>query len=428
MIQDRNRPEVSLEPPPVRWWKRLLRILTAVVIVLIGITGANYLQKSASKPQRRPPVKWVPVVETQPLQSMAHRVVVTAMGAVVPARTVVLESRVSGQVVAINPEFAEGGFLKQGDSVIRLDDADYKLALAQSKSDLAKAEFELKLELGRQQVAQREWQLLGSTRKGKESESDLALRKPHLDKAMADVESAKATVEKAALDLERTRINAPFNAIVRSKFVDVGSQVSAQKPLGELVGTDAYWVQASIPVDRLEWIQIPQLTGETGSVAKIHYAGGHAVEGKVIRLMGDLASEGRMARILIEVKDPLRTKPGRQTVPPLLIGEYVRAEVEGRQLDGVFVVPRTALRDDSTVWIMNTDRTLSIRTVAPVWRDERTVVLQNDLHAGELLIVSDLPAPVEGMELQPKPAHSQASATVDVTEDRKNEGPERERP
>jgi len=245
---------------------------------------------------------------------------------------------------------------------------------------------------------------------------------------MADVESAKATVEKAALDLERTRINAPFNAIVRSKFVDVGSQVSAQKPLGELVGTDAYWVQASIPVDRLEWIQIPQLTGETGSVAKIHYAGGHAVEGKVIRLMGDLASEGRMARILIEVKDPLRTKPGRQTVPPLLIGEYVRAEVEGRQLDGVFVVPRTALRDDSTVWIMNTDRTLSIRTVAPVWRDERTVVLQNDLHAGELLIVSDLPAPVEGMELQPKPAHSQASATVDVTEDRKNEGPERERP
>jgi hypothetical protein len=96
-------------------------------------------------------------------------------------------------------------------------------------------------------------------------------------------------------------------------------------------------------------------------------------------------------------------------------------------LKDVFVVPRAALRNDSTVWIMNTDKTLSIRTVSPVWRDERTVVLQNDLHAGELLIVSDLPAPVEGMELQPKPAHSQASTTVDVTEDRKSGGPERER-
>ena len=428
MIQNRTRPEVLLEPPPVRWWKRLLRILAAVVIVLIGIAGATYLQKSASTPQRRPPAKWVPLVETQPLQSVAHRVVVAAMGEVVPARTVVLESRVSGQVVAINPEFAEGGFLKKGDSVIRLDDADYRLALAQSKSDLAKAEFELKLELGRQQVAQREWQLLGSTRKGKESESDLALRKPHLDKAMADVASAKATVEKAALDLERTRINTPFNAIVRSKLVDVGSQVSAQEPLGELVGTDAYWVQASIPVDRLQWIRIPQLAGETGSVAKIRYAGGHAVGGKVIRLMGDLASEGRMARILIEVKDPLRHKADRQTAPPLLIGEYVRAEVEGRRLKDVFVVPRAALRNDSTVWIMNTDRTLSIRPVSPVWRDERTVVLQNDLHAGELLIVSDLPAPVEGMELQPKPARNQASTTVDVAEDRISGGPERERP
>jgi hypothetical protein len=136
--------------------------------------------------------------------------------------------------------------------------------------------------------------------------------------------------------------------------------------------------------------------------------------------MGDLAIEGRMARILIEVKDPLRLQSGGQTAPPLLIGEYVRAEVEGRQLDGVFIVPRTALRDDSTVWIMNTDRTLSIRTVSPVWRDERTVVLKKDLHVGELLIVSDLPAPTEGMELQPKPARGQTSATVDVTEDRKN--------
>jgi hypothetical protein len=112
----------------------------------------------------------------------------------------------------------------------------------------------------------------------------------------------------------------------------------------------------------------------------------------------------------------------------LLIGEYVRAEVEGRRLNDVFVIPRAALRNDSTVWIMSTDRTLSIRTVSPVWRDERTVVLQNDLHTGELLIVSDLPAPVEGMELQPKPAHNQASTTVDVTEDRKSGGPERERP
>jgi RND family efflux transporter MFP subunit len=418
VIQNRKQPQVSLEPPPVRWWKRLLRILVAVVIVLIAIAGATYLQKSVPKPQKRPPAKWVPVVETQPLRSTAHQVTVSAMGTVVPARVVVLESRVSGQVVSVSPDFVEGGFLKKGDGVIRLDEADYKLALAQSKSDLINAEFEMKLELGRQQVAQREWQLLGSDRKVKESE--LALRRPHLDKARADVASAKAAVQKATLDLERTRITAPFNAIVRSKSVDVGSQVSAQEPLAELVGTDVYWVQASVPVDRLDWIRIPRLAGQSGSSVKIVYAGGHSIQGTVIRLLGDLASEGRMARILIEVKDPLRLETDRPTEPPLLIGEYVRAEVDGRRLENVFVIPRTALRDGNTVWIMSDDRTLSIREVTPAWRDEQTVVLVDDLTAGDRLVVSDLPAPVGGMELQDK---RQPPASDDVTEAGRNQEP-----
>ncbi len=301
-----NHPEISSELPPVRWWKRLLRILAAVVIVGVGIAGATYLQKSATKPQKRPPAKWVPVVETQALQRTSHGVTLTAMGTVIPARTVLLKSRVSGQVVAINPEFTDGGFLKQGSVVVQLDDSDYKLALAQRKSELVNAQYGLKLEMGRQQVAQREWQLLNGNR-GKEAfDSDLALRKPHLDKARADVDAAMAAVEKAALDLDRTRIIAPFNAVVRSKSVDVGSQVAAGESMAELVGTDAFWVQASIPVDRLEWIRIPQRKTKRAPMPKSTMPGAHAVKGTVIRLMGDLASEGRMARILIEVKDPMQ--------------------------------------------------------------------------------------------------------------------------
>ncbi len=407
--------EISSEPPPVRWWKRLLRILVAVAIVGVGITGAAYLQKSAVKPQKRPPSKWVPVVETQALQRTSHEVTLTAMGTVVPARTVLLKSRVSGQVVSINPEFTDGGFLKQGSVVVQLDDKDYKFALAQKKSELVNAQYALKLEQGRQEVAKREWQLLNGNR-GKEAfDSDLALRKPHLDKARADVDAAKAAVARAALDLDRTRVIAPFNAIVRSKSVDVGSQVSAGEAMAEMVGTDAFWIQASIPVDRLEWIRIPQRNNEPGSEVKVYYSGGHAVEGTVNRLMGDLDSEGRMARILIEVKDPMQQLGKEQTTPPLLIGEYVRVEVKGRQIEDVFVIPRTALRDGSTVWIMNDDMTLSIRNVTPVWRSDLAVVIQNDLKHGQQLIVSDLPAPVEGMAVRHKPNPEPAS-TAKTTE------------
>jgi RND family efflux transporter MFP subunit len=377
-----------------------LRILVAVVIVGVGIAGAAYLQKSTTKPQRRPPVKWVPVVETQPLQRSSQNVKVSAMGTVVPARTVLLESRVSGQVVTINPEFTEGGFLKQGSALVQLDDRDYKLALSQKKSELINAEYALKLELGRQEVAQREWRLLNGNRDGKAVDSDLALRKPHLDKAKADVTAAKAALEKASLDLGRTRIIAPFNSIVRSKSIDVGSQVSVGEPMAELVGTDAFWIQASIPLDRLEWIHIPRQNNEEGSEATVHYARGYQIKGKVIRLMGDLASEGRMARILIKVKDPMQHNSKQRNAPPLLIGEYVRVEIEGRQLDEVFVIPRSALRDGSTVWLMKDDLTLSIQKVEPIWRSDKTVVIQNDLQFGQHLIISDLPAPVDGMAIR----------------------------
>ncbi len=398
-----------------------MRILAAVAIVGVGIAGATYLQKSAARPQKRAPAKWVPVVETQPLQHTSHGVTVSAMGTVIPAQTVLLKSRVSGQVVAINPEFTDGGFLKQGSVVVKLDDSDYKLALAQKKSELVNAQYALKLELGRQTVAQREWQLLYGNR-GKEAfDSALALRKPHLDKAKADVDAAKAAVEKAALDLDRTRIIAPFNAIVRSKSVDVGSQVSAGESMAEMVGTDAFWIQASIPVDRIEWIRIPQQNKEPGSAAKVYYAGGHTAKGTVNRLLGDLDSEGRMARILIEVKDPMQRQANARLAPPLLIGEYVRVEVEGRQLDDVFVIPRTALRDGSTVWIMNDDMTLSIRKVEPLWRSDLAVVIQNDLQLGQQLIVSDLPAPVDGMAIRHKPKPEQATAAK-TTEDPNDQG------
>ena len=401
--------DITSEPPPVRWWKRLLRILVAVVIIGVGIAGAAYLQKSTTKPQRRPPVKWIPVVETQPLQRSSQNVKVSAMGTVVPARTVLLESRVSGQVVTINPEFTEGGFLKQGSVLVQLDDKDYKLALSQKKSELINAEYALKLELGRQEVAQREWRLLNGNRDGKAIDSDLALRKPHLDKAKADVTAAKAALEKASLDLGRTRIIAPFNSIVRSKSIDIGSQVSIGEPMAELVGTDAFWIQASIPLDRLEWIRIPRQKDEEGSEATVHYARGYSIKGKVIRLMGDLASEGRMARILIKVKDPMQHNAEQRNAPPLLIGEYVRVEIDGRQLDEVFVIPRSALRDGSTVWLMKEDLTLSIQKVEPIWRSDKTVVIQNDLQFGEHLIISDLPAPVDGMAIRRRPSPDQQS-------------------
>ncbi len=390
------------EPPPVRWWSRLLRILVAVLLVCAGLAGAAYLKKTAPRSRKRPPAKIVPVVEVQPLRAVRHRVVLHVMGTVVPARQVVLKSSVSGRVIRVNPEFSEGGLLKKGDWVIELDDADYRLALARRKSDLVNARHALKLEMGRQEVARREWQLLSKGGQAGTAGADkpLALRETHLEKARADVAAAEAAVEKAKLDLARTRIRAPFNAIVRAKSVDIGSQVTPQVPLAELVGTDAYWVQASVPVDRLTWIRIPRRAGQKGSAAQVACSSGHRMPGTVLRLLGDLTAKGRMAQLLIEVRDPLHLRPGQRGAPPLLIGEYVRVAIRGPALESVFVLPRAALRDNQTIWLLNGQDRLEIRPVKPVWRDARSVVLADGVADGERLVVSDLAMPVAGLQLR----------------------------
>ncbi len=399
-----NIPKHSEERSSIGWRGRMKRLAVALVIIIFGIAVAVYLIKSAPKASKRPPDKQVPVVETVVLQPTSYTVFVNAMGTVFPAHQVVLKSRVAGQVLSVHPEFVEGGLLKKGAETIQLDDTDYKLILAQRKSNVVNSQYALKLEIGRQDVAKREWKLLKDNITRSESESELALRKPHLDKAKADLAAAEATVEKAILDLNRTRIISPLNAIVRSRFVNIGSQVSPQEPLAELVGTDIYWIKASIPVGRLEWIQIPKFAGEKGAYTKIYYARGQTISGTVSRLTGDIGAEERMAKILVEVRDPLNLRGDQDNRLPLLIGEYVRLEIEGRTLEKVFKIPRTALRDNDAIWLATSDMTLGmtldIRKVTPIWKDSMAVVLQDGLNSGDQLIVSDLPAPVTGMKIR----------------------------
>jgi hypothetical protein len=132
--------------------------------------------------------------------------------------------------------------------------------------------------------------------------------------------------------------------------------------------------------------------------------------------MGDLATEGRMARILVEVADPLGLNASNQDRTPLLIGEYVRVKILGRKLNNVFQIPRTALKDNSSIWIVSENQTLEIRKVRPVWRDADVVLLQDGLTPGEQLIVSDLPAPVEGMAVRVEPLTSGIKSDQPVKE------------
>ena len=398
---DTEKKGSAAEAKPRGWWRKLCIILLCVIILGAGIAGASYINKTAPKAHKRRPPSMDPLVQVQSIQRTHERAIVRVMGTVVPALEMVLKSRVSGEIVSMHPEFVEGGYLEKGTKVLQLDPQDYELAVERKQSQVANAQYALKLELGHQEVAQREWELLKGDGPAKAQDLELALRKPHLEKARAELAAAEADLKQAKLDLARTAVRSPFNAIVRTKHVELGSHVATHDMLAELVGTDEYWVKASVPMDRLKWITIPTKMGEPGSRVRVIYGGGsqssYEREGLVIKLLGDLEAEGRMARVLVSVKDPLDQQANGTRHPPLLIGDYVRVEIEGHELKDVFKIPRTALRDNSKIWIERGDGVLHIRHVEVVWRDPQYVFLRDGFKEGERLIVSDLATPVEGM-------------------------------
>ena len=393
--------------------RKSLKIVLPVAVLIIAASVAFYMHSTAPKARRARPVREAPLVDILTVRHTTERVMIRAMGSVIPAREITLKSQVAGDVVKINPRFTEGGHLKTGEEILRIDERDYRLALAEKHSQFVNAEYALKLEMGRQDVAKREWELLNKGVPHNPLDSELALRKPHLEKAQADLEAARAALQKAELDLARTVVRAPFNCMVRTKNVDLGSRASSQDQLADLVGTDQYLVRASVPVDRLKWIAIPWGGKDQGSKTHIFYgnASGSERKGTVVRLLGDLEEEGRMARILIAVDDPLDLDSPDQTRPPLLIGEYVRVEIEGPELNDVVVLPRAALRDGTYVWVIGDGDTLDIRSVDIAWRGEEAVLVRNELRDGERIIMTGLSAPVQGMKVMVNTPTGETSAS-----------------
>ncbi|WP_457575314.1 efflux RND transporter periplasmic adaptor subunit, partial [Desulfomarina sp.] len=223
------------------------------ILVLAGgsITAVHFLNTAPRiKPKQR--LSHPHPVEVKTAHYIPYRVIIHAMGTVVPAREIDISARVGGEVVKISPSFVPGGHVKKGDELLVLDSADYLLQIQEQKSNVAKAENDLALEMGNQLIARKEFEILNE--EATESEKLLMLRKPQLENRRARLKSARAKLARAELDLKRTRIKAPFNGIISSVSTNIGASVSKSLPLARLVGSDEYWLKLTIPRDKLHWI------------------------------------------------------------------------------------------------------------------------------------------------------------------------------
>lgn len=372
---------------------RILKVSIGIGLLLIGVVGAVIIFKTKQQPSRRPMSAMIPVVEVAELSAVSTSVTVNCMGTVIADRQAALQAEVTGRIVDLMPGLVEGALVRKDDVLLTIDPRDYQLAVAQAEATLHSAQSSLRLEEGEQAVAKHERELIGSNVSLDGAYEDLMLREPQLKAARAAVETAEAALDTAKLNLERTDVRAPFDGVVQAVHVDEGDFASSSKTLVELVAADRFFVRTSLPVSSLA--MFPGI-GENEFGAEIQLTDGGFRSGRIYKLLPDLSEQGRMARILVAVDNPLSSENGR----PMLLGEYVRVKLMGKEVQDVFLIDRSSLHDGSVIWLIDEDNRMHIRSAERIQGYENQVMIRSEIPDGWKLVTSDIAAPVEGMEVR----------------------------
>ncbi len=394
MEENRNKSEQPVNRKKTLFISLAILLIAAIITFIIFSTEPTAQRGGATKQT----AMLVDVVETE--RGDFHPEIVTT-GTVIPANDINLAPRVSGEIISLSRNFTPGGFVRKGEVLVQIDPSDYKNTLQLRKSDLQQAQADLKIEMGRQNVAKQDYQLLDESLAGENK--SLVLREPQLDAAKANIEAAQAAVNQAELDLQRTTVRSPFNAHILSRNVNVGSQIAAGEELGRIVGFDEYWVELMVPLSKLPWLIFPEKEGEKGSLVKIRnrtsWKEDEYRQGYLYKLIGSLENQTRLARVLVAVEDPLARKPESEGLQPLIIGAFMETSIQGKNIQEVFRLNRDFVRQDETVWIME-DEKLQIRDVDIIFQDAFYAYISSGLDENEKVVTTNLSTVTEGVNLR----------------------------
>ena len=359
------------------------------------------------------------LVDVITVQSGTYKPIIVATGNVQPVEDVILSPLVSGQIIRRDPAFSPGGFVKKNQVLLQIDPSDYKNTLELRKSEFLQSQTTLDTEMGRQQIAEQDLKLItndslfGSDPLS-EGERQLVLRQPQLNAVKATILGAKASMEQAQLNLERTTIRAPFDAHILSQNVTRGSQVGQGDNLGRLVGTDYYWVTATVPVSKLQWLRFPENDSEKGAMVHItnstDWPRGLYREGYLDKQIGALDGQTRLARILIKVADPLAKNVPLKEKPKLMIGTFVEVNIQANPIENVVRLKRDYVRSNKTVWVMK-DGKLEIREVDIELTDNEYAYIQSGLNEGEKVVITDLSTVSNGIGLRTRSTETENEKT-----------------
>ncbi len=367
----------------------VLKALLPVLVLALVFAGVSALMLNPPESSKAPPPDTRLMVEVLPLVRQDFDIMLESYGTVAPRTRSFLTSEVSGQVQWIAAEFRDGGAFTKGDVLARIDPRVYEANVRIAEAAFMEANQRLAEEQARAEQAEIDWGKLG----GEGEAPDLVLRKPQLLAAEARLGSAEASRTKSLINLERTEIKAPFDGRVLTKRVDIGQVVAPNQQLAEVYATDYVEIRLPLKNSDLEFIDLPRVTGSENAsqnqflaVISSQLGGEFDWQGRIVRTEAAMDAAARQLHVIAQIDAPFVQQDER---PPLRIGQYVSARIQGRRLRQELIVPTATIYQQSYAYVVE-DGVLQRKEIAIGWQDDSRVYIRSGLEEGDLLVTTPL--------------------------------------
>ena len=355
----------------------VFKTLRVVVVIVLSLVIAAFLLKMRPMAERKVVTDTGRLVEVFPAELKSLSMVIESYGTLKPRDILDLSAEVRGRVVTLHSEFEEGGFVASGEAILAIDPRNYRLEverqesqlgaiaaekarvaqevrnlnasteIARSDTALAKAEFERVQKLSSRKVTARttrdqaEQRYLASLERIQGLENQLALAGPALAGLDAQEQTTRVALLRARLDLERTRIIAPFDGWIVHKAVEIGSYVNIGQVVGRMYRRGHFEVDVHIPFFDMKWFGTPfdPLNGPRAVIAFHSGEQVHEWHGRVVRFKAAMDAKTRTLPVVVAVaEEPSAT--AERGIARLRPGMFVTVEIEGRRVENVLVLPR----------------------------------------------------------------------------------------
>ena len=378
----------------------MIKYLRPLIIIGISTVIAAVLymlgQISPDAIQEKDPMD----VNVQILTPIDYQIKIKSTGTTTPITQTVLTSEVGGEVIYRSKKFSEGSSVISGEILAKIDDTDLQLQYKNALLQLASAEVQFAVQQAEAEIAQEAWDQVGEG-----VPQELTTKKPQLKQAKAALEVAKAQVQSAEKKLNKTEITAPYTGRIQNINIDLGSTIIPGQPVGSMYTSNEIEVTLSVKDSDLQFLDIPmdgrKLNPDQKSIVVIKslYKGEmQEWAGNLERVDGVIDPMTRMIKLIANFKNNFI----EETKPILPIGLFVEAEINGKQLEDIFMIPNSALTPNDELLFLNQDDALEIRKVSVLTKMKNHILVKEGMKAGERVVVSKLSIATNGMLVNPR--------------------------